>query len=119
MTFGPDVAAMTLNDSLDGCQTDSETFELRRGVKPLEWCEESFRASHVETSAIVSNKECAMTVFAELANLDSWVSLVAAEFPRIANQVLQHEPQQALIAMRFQIGLDNKADIAFRCILAQ
>src|SRR5690349_18941935 len=107
MAFGPDVAAVTFDYSLDGRESNSETLEFRGRVEPLKGCEQAVRAGHVKTCAVIANEESAVTVGAKQANFDPRVGLVATEFPGIAEKVLQNQAQQPRVPMSYQVRLNN------------
>ena len=55
--FRPDPPAVTLNDALDDRQADAGALEILRAMQPLEHAEQLVGVAHVETGAIVANKE--------------------------------------------------------------
>ena len=55
--FRPDAPAVTVDDALDGCQADARAGKLGGGVQALECAKHLVGIRHVETRAIVTNKE--------------------------------------------------------------
>ncbi len=53
MRLGPDLAAMTVDDSLDGGQPDAGPGELLAAVQPLEGLKELVHVCWIESVAIV------------------------------------------------------------------
>jgi len=54
--FGPYLAAMFVNDLLDGCQADACAFEFLLPVEPLKHSEELIGVAHIEADSVVAHK---------------------------------------------------------------
>ena len=52
-SFGPDAAAMAVDDPLHNCQADSRPLEFSVGVQPLKRLEHLVGMAHVEARTII------------------------------------------------------------------
>src|ERR1041385_2841704 len=85
----PDLAAVPVDDALDGGQANPGAFELSVAVKPLEGAEKFFGVLHVEARAVVLHEEDALAVLVDGAELDLAVGPLRREFPGVADEVAQ------------------------------
>ena len=69
-TLSPNSAAMPVNDSLDTGEPNTGAFELVACVQPLEYSKELVGLFHVESHAIVPNKDHDLIFFNCGPNLD-------------------------------------------------
>src|SRR6266851_5163362 len=109
----PNPAAMAANNALDGGQTDAASGEILRRVKPLESAEKLVDISHVETGAIIADEVDLVPVLLRHPKLDSRLRLFPGELPRVAEQVVEHHPQQP----RITFGREPLRDYAFDAAL--
>src|SRR5437899_11545894 len=86
--FGPDRAAVAMDDAPDRRQAHAGAFEVRFRVQPPEGLEESSGGHGVETGAVVPDENGAASGI-ELcgADLDARRLPLGGEFPGIAEQV--------------------------------
>src|SRR6266545_7686155 len=92
--FRPNRAAMTMNDSLDRCQPNSGPFEFGHTMEPLEGAKQFAGVSHVETRAVVAHEISLLPVVRSQAQFDLRLRAFGGEFPRVAQQVFQRDPEQ-------------------------
>jgi hypothetical protein len=81
---------MSVNNALDGCQSDPGSWELAYIVKTLESPEELIGVFHVESDAIILHKVDLLSIPAAASDLDAGFRLSGGKLPRVADQVLQH-----------------------------
>src|SRR5262245_52132185 len=80
-TLGPGLAPVTVNDALDGGESDAMAFVFAGGMKALKGAEQFVHVFHFETNPIVPDEELGFAVRLRRAEFDARRSLVAAEFP--------------------------------------
>src|SRR5262249_60631226 len=80
-TLGAPLAAMPMDDALNGREADSRAFELFREVQALEHAEQLVDMLHVESGAVVPHEYLHLAdVVAHAADLDYSRAAVASEF---------------------------------------
>src|SRR5580658_9968104 len=95
---GPHLAAMTGHDPVHDGQPDAGTFELIRGMQPLEDAEELLRIAHIEARAVVAHVVHRLISLTERPDLDSGRIPAAAEFKRIGEEIDQYLLEERRIA---------------------
>src|SRR6266699_5444527 len=81
--FRPNHAAMTMDDSLDGCQPNSGPFEFGHTMEPLEGAKHFAGVSHVETRAIVAHEISLLAVVRGQAQFELRLRAFGGKFPRV------------------------------------
>src|SRR5207248_4243414 len=94
----PHVATVTTNDATHGGEADPGALELARRVQPLEGHEELCLVGLVEADAVVADVERARPGAVRHAELDHRVLDRSRELPGIADEVVEHDAQEALVA---------------------
>src|SRR5438876_1082004 len=87
--FRPNRAAVTMDDSLDGCQPNSGSFEFGHTMQPLEGAKQFSGVGHVETRAVVAHEIGLLPVVRSQAQFDLRLRVFGGEFPRVTQQVFQ------------------------------
>ena len=84
-----------------------------RRVQPLEGTEEVVRVGRFEAHPVVPHRIHRLSVLARVGpHLDVRSRRAPGEFPRIADQVVQHQLRQARIAVGGHTGLDRDIGLA-------
>lgn len=81
--FGPDAAAMFLDNALDGCQAHARAFEVFRAVQALKHAEELVGILHAEAHAVVPHEHDRVPVFILLADLNDGLRPWARKLDRV------------------------------------
>src|SRR4029077_2984931 len=68
--FGPDAAAVALNDALDDGEADASAFKIFRSVQPLKNFEQLVGVLHVKAGAVVAHEERLLAADSAGANFD-------------------------------------------------
>ena len=102
----------TPDDPAHGSQPYARPFELMLVVKELECLEELGRVLHVETDTVVFHEEADPTVFLGGAAFDARVGAPTRELPGVPEQVLQHDPDQRLVAVSEEARRDDDLHLA-------
>src|SRR5215212_772516 len=104
---------MPAYDTLYCSQANTRARELVCPVQALEGAEELVGIGHVETHSVVSHevRRCAFELCE--AELYACSRLIARELPRVAQEVLQHHPQQPLVAFCHNPILQDKLHLPF------
>jgi hypothetical protein len=87
--FGPNSAAVPVNDSLNRCQADPGTGKLIGGVKALKSAEETGSVGLIEAGAIVADKEHPIAIGRRFTEFDFRLFSFRRKFPGVADQVMQ------------------------------
>src|SRR5918999_5773152 len=98
LALGPHHAPVALHDALDRREPYAGALEVLRRVQALERAEELGRVGHVEPDPVVANVVDRAPV--RDAELHDGVPLLLGELERVAQQVLERDPQQAGIGVR-------------------
>ncbi len=101
---------MAVDDPADRGQTDARAGKLVPGVQALESAEELPRIGHIETDAVVADEEGPSAVDVRRAKFDPGLRASGRELPGIVEEVVQDDPEQALVAAGFQPGRDDDTD---------
>src|SRR5882724_1924837 len=91
---------MLADDPVDDRKTDSSPWKIACVVQTLECLEQLSGIRHVETRAIVADEADGLALDLDLADLDLGRRAVAGELPRVADQVVEDDPEEAGIALR-------------------
>src|SRR3954454_9040920 len=94
----PHAPAVVLDDLAAHGQADARALEARARVQALEDDEDPLVVLGVDPDAVVGHGEAPGAVVALGADRDAR-GLVAAELDRVADQVLEHQPQQRRVAL--------------------
>lgn len=105
--FGPDAAAVAMNDALHGREADARAGKFCLAMQTLEWAEQLAGIAHVESGAVITDEiACAApTVYLGGAELDTWGCSLGGEFPGIPEQIRQRNAYQVGIGVGDQAGL--------------
>ena len=99
-SLGPDLATMTVDDSLNGGQSYSGAFELFRQMQTLKDAEQLVYVLHVEAGAVVPHEHLDFFFIAVgAADLDFGRRAHAREFDRVGNKVDDDQPQHRTVAL--------------------
>jgi len=79
----PDSAAMPLNDPLHSGQADTGSGVLSGIMQPLEWDEEIGSVLHIETDAVIPDKESRLPLLLQPAELDPRFCLASGVLPSV------------------------------------
>src|SRR5437588_5867355 len=104
--LGPHPTAVTIDDALDGGEADARAFELVAAVETLERAEQLSGVSHVEARAIVADEVNGLALLALPTESDLRRVALRCELPGVAQKVREHDLQQALVAVRFEVVFD-------------
>src|SRR6266513_2331871 len=91
--FGPDPAAMPVDDAAHGGEPNPGAFEFRRRMEPLKHAEQLVGVAHVEAGAIVLDHEHATAVFLLRRELHARLRLLAGVFPAVAQEIVEDDAQ--------------------------
>src|SRR5579862_5648115 len=114
LALTPDASSVAGDDALHRGQANARAFKLRGAVQPLEWLEELVRIGHVEPGAVVAHEEAGLPAHLRAAKLDVAGGMLGGELPGVAQQILQHNPQQPPVAAGHQVAGDIERDAALR-----
>lgn len=95
-------------------QADPGTRKLGRRVQPLESAEQLVHVCHVEAGAIVADEVSRTSVLMRNAEFDPCLRFINGELPCVAEQILEHHPEQARIAVADDAFADDAFDAALR-----
>src|SRR5206468_1273861 len=98
------------NDAVDARQPDAGAFELALRVETLEGGEQLAGVGHVEARAVVLYEEFRVSVGLARSNFDASISLLAGEFPSVADEIFQDSLQQARVRAGGQAGRNHRLD---------
>src|SRR5439155_2532259 len=101
----PGPPAVAVNDPLHGSQANARSIELALLVQALERGKQFVGVSHIEARAVVSH-EVRLLLAVGAPESDRGVWFTRGEFPRVAEQVLQHDAEQMDVAGGAQPRLD-------------
>src|SRR5438045_340336 len=87
------------NDSLHDGQTHAGTFELLLRVEPVKRLKEPLRVFHIETDAVVTNEQYALSTLMIFAYLDHGMVTGGGELDGIGNQIHEHLLDQGSVAL--------------------
>jgi hypothetical protein len=93
-----------LDDALHGRKPDPAAGKLSLRVKPLEGGEQLVHVPHIEADAVVADEEGLLIPGKVDAKLDLRRRPALGELPRVADEVGQHDPHQARIRRRNEVG---------------
>src|SRR5882724_4462504 len=127
--LSPNPATVTLDDALDGSQSDAGTFEFSAGMQALKRTEQLMYVCRIETGAIILQEISVRTSLTGDSKLDAGSFFSAREFPGVLKQIHQDDTQQggvtrhsylrgynaldaALGVARFQLGGDSARYLA-------
>src|SRR4051794_31911983 len=91
--FGPDAAAVAMDDPLYRRQADPGALELGLVVEPLEGTEQLVGVRHVESRAVVADEVGARPVVLRSPDLDHRVWGLGGELPGVSQQVFERKTQ--------------------------
>src|SRR5579859_901452 len=94
---------MAVENALDGSQADPGAWEFGGGMEALEHAKEARRVGHIKAGAIIADEEDRLGL-GKPAKFNEGFGLMGGEFPCVAKQVFQHDPQEALVATGLQAG---------------
>jgi hypothetical protein len=85
--FGPNTAAMSMNDPLRGHQSCAQAFEIFTAVQPLEQSEQFMRVLHIKSHTVVADKHGQLAVHDNFAHRNDRSFARFAEFQRVRNDI--------------------------------
>src|ERR1041384_1683340 len=100
--FGPDATAVPVDDALHGRKANARAFKLARAVQTLKRAEQLADISHVEACAVVADEIDRLPVALLKPEADARVCALGGKLPSVAQQVREHDTQQASIAVRHE-----------------
>ena len=112
-TFGPDAAAVAMDDPLHRRQADPGALELGLVVQPLERSEQLVGVRHVESRAVVADEVGARPV-RSVRPTSTVASGSSSELPGVSQQVFERETQQLTIADVDEARPNPNFDLAVR-----
>jgi hypothetical protein len=92
--FCPDAPTVAVNDALHGGQANARAGKLAHGMETLESAEEPVGIGRIESRAVVTHEVRQGSIATRHPKLDMRGRTLGREFPGVAQQVLQHDPQQ-------------------------
>src|SRR3989344_2490003 len=98
--LGPDAPAMALDDAPHDREPHAGAGKLGGGAQPRERAEEPIGVRHVEPGPVVADPVYRLVVVASHAALDAGALGPPGELPRVAQQILQRDPQQPVVPPR-------------------
>src|SRR6186713_3149706 len=104
---------MSQNALHDG-QTDARTIELLLGVEALKRLAHARRVAGVEAAAVVPHEVHGLPALLTAAKTDARARLFAAEFPGVAQQILESDAQQARIGVQHEVWFNHELYLACR-----
>src|SRR5882724_4114269 len=114
--LSPDLPAMPANDALNCRQPDSGSLEFLRGMQALKDAEQLGREGGIKAGPIIGYEKNVVPVFVRDADFDPCIDAFAAELPRVAEQVVEHDRQQLRIALSDQPFGDLHGNLALRIL---
>src|SRR6266704_3710241 len=106
--LGPHAAAVPVDDPLHRSEADAGPGKLLRRVEPLERAEQLVGVRHVEPHPIVPHEVHRMAVLRRDPELDPRLLALRGELPRIPQQVLEDDLEEAGVALcRGMVGADE------------
>src|SRR5580658_9938025 len=93
--LSPHSATLSLDDTLNGRQTDSRSREIFCRMQTLKGPEQLAGVRRVEAGAVISHEILPVAVFSVRAEFDAGMRLLGRELPGIAQQIGHHDPQQS------------------------
>jgi len=96
-----------MDDALNDREGDAVAFELALAVHPLKRAEQVARVAHVEAHSVVANEQRG----AARPDLDDRRIGLGRVLPRIAQQVVEHDPEQERIGVRDETVGDPDFDL--------
>src|SRR5712692_912644 len=112
--FGPDPAAVPVDDAPDGGQTDAGALEVSSGMQSLEYPEQLIRILHVEAGAVVPDHEGPAAVRFDRGELDPRLRLLRGVLPAVPQQIVEGHAQQPCVASRPEPRGDREFHLSFR-----
>src|SRR6266508_366386 len=127
--FGVNIAAVAADDSLDGGQAEARAREVPLGMQSLERREQLVRIRHVEPCAVVAHEKYSLHRCSgpclgggvwrlpagdsrrHNSKLNPRLLSFRGELPRIAEQVLQRQPQQLRVSHGLETGGHDRFDL--------
>src|SRR6267154_148421 len=96
--FGPDAAAVAVDDPSGGGQPDAGPLEVALAVQPLKGPEQPVYIDHVEANPVVAHVNAGLAIDDLGPDLDPRILLGSGELPGVVEQVRQQDPDQALVS---------------------
>src|SRR5216683_1130490 len=113
LRLGPHSAAVTLNDSANGGQSDSGSGKFAFKVETLESAKKPVGIFHIESRTVIAHKVDGSIRLPLDADFNADMRLFSREFPGIAEKVFQHSSKQHRISIRHQIRSNDEGPLPF------
>jgi len=110
--FGPDAAAVFVNDALHRSESDSGAFKLLGCMQPLKNSEKFIGVFHVEANAVVTNHDHSFVPAFQLRNFDDSRFAVASKFHGVGEQIHEHLFQKIGVALDERQRADSPGNIS-------
>src|SRR5215475_11175269 len=101
------MSPVPVNDSLDGGQTNSGSWKFAGGVQALKHTKQSVGISHIEARTVIADEKC-LRLLSGRAKFNARSAFVPRELPGISQKIVQHDPQEAFIRLRFKARRNDK-----------
>jgi hypothetical protein len=107
--FGPGASTVALNDACHDGQPDPRAGELVFPMQAREGLEQRVGVGHREASAVIPHKIRRLATDLRDTQLNDGVRSLTGEFPGVAEQVLQSDPEQPGIAADGELRRDRNS----------
>src|SRR5450755_4005838 len=94
-SLGPGPTAVAMDNASHRGQANPGARELGRYMQPLKGSEQLANVGHVEAGAVIADEIDRRSVALRNADFDPRQHFVHRKFPGVAEQILEHDPQQA------------------------
>src|SRR5579864_4554394 len=99
LRFGPDAAAVFVNDPLHRGQTDARAVEVFAAMQAMEDAEHLTGILHVESYSVVPHEQNALSIGQNGAYFDYRRTATPGEFDSVGKQVSEHLPGERRVAL--------------------
>src|SRR5688572_25642013 len=104
--FGPDAAAVPVDNFLHRSQADTAAFVLRSGMQALKYLEQLSRVRRVKTDTVVAYEINSLVVINQFAKLDQGLSSFARKLPGVFQKIREHNANESWVHGLGQSRLD-------------
>src|SRR5204863_8770969 len=106
-------SAVTVDDALNNGEADARPRIIGNGMQALEYAEEPAGIRHVESFSVIANEKRRLRSL-NPSKFYTRLRLFAAEFPGVAQQVVEDQPHEPLVAGGLHAGRYDDFDYALR-----
>jgi hypothetical protein len=83
---------MTVDNTLDGCQTNSASRKLTSVMQTLESAKKLVGVLHIEPHTVIAHKVDCPCPFVLHPEFDTGIGLLGSKLPGIGKEVFEHQP---------------------------